>query len=185
MTKTVKFIITTVWIVFTRSYDVYCTSQLTPDLSKESNPLVSILGMTWTPLLIVVGLLTIYSIYAFYKITFKPIDLLPSETGYSFSNIVAYAYLGRKDEWTAILYKYPKSLNRFNQYIGHTLTRCLVFAGIVSTLMWILINHTDYYATIHSPALIYGILAVGSIVILYYWNKSMYKQYLVSVNDKS
>ena len=70
MTKRSKFIITTAWILFSRSYDAYCTNQLTPDLSKESNPLVSVLGMTWTPLLITIGLLTIYLIYAYLTIEY-------------------------------------------------------------------------------------------------------------------
>jgi hypothetical protein len=178
MTKRTKFILTTIWILVSRSYDVYCTAQLTPDLSKESNPLVSILGMTWTPLLITVGLLTLYALYAFYNSTFKPINLLPTEKGYTFCNIVAFTYLGRKDEWTAIFYKYPKSLKRFNQYVGHTLTQCLVYAGIVSTLMWLLINYTAYYKTIHSAPLIYAILILGCGIVIYKWNKDQYAKYL-------
>lgn len=42
MTKKIIFTITTLWILLTRSYDAYCISQLTPDLSKESNPLLFI-----------------------------------------------------------------------------------------------------------------------------------------------
>jgi hypothetical protein len=178
MNKKVKFTITTVWILLTRCYDAYCTNQLTPDLSKESNPLVSVLGMTWTPLLITLGLLSIYVIYAYYISIFKPKNLLPTEKGYTFNEFIAFAYLGRKDIWVAIFYKFPKDLNRFNQWMGYNLTPCLAFAGLVSTVMWLLINNTEYYKTIHSAPLIYSILIIGCLAIIYNWNKTMFRKYL-------
>lgn len=180
MTKKTKFTITTAWILLTRSYDAYCTNQLTPDLSKESNPLVSVLGMTWGPLLLTLGLLTIYIIYAYYISVFKPKNLLPTEKGYTFSNIVAYTYLGYKDHWTAIFYKLPTDISRFNHYMGHTFTKGLVFAGWVSTSMWLLINYTGYYKKYHSPTFIYSFILLGCIWIVYKWNKDMYKQYLIT-----
>jgi hypothetical protein len=183
MTKKLKFTFTTAWILLTRSYDAYCTNQLTPDLSKESNPLVSILGMTWTPLLITLALLTIYVIYAYYISAFKPIDLLPTEKGYSFSMFTAFVYLGYKDKWTSVFYKFPNDINRFNQYMGNTLTQCLVFAGFVSTVMWLLIHHSEYYRDIHSAPFIYGILIVGSMLIIYRWNTIMYSRYLLNTNN--
>jgi hypothetical protein len=179
MTKTTKFAMTTAWILFSRSYDAYCTNLLTPDLSKESNPLVSILGMTWTPLLLTISILTLYAIYTYYLTVFKPKTLLPDEKGYSFSNIVAYTYLGEKGEWTSLFYKLPKELSRFNYYMGYTLSKCLVFAGFVSTIMWLLINHSDYYKTIHSATMIYSIIIVGGGIIIYQWHKQQYKQYLI------
>ena len=171
MRKKAKFTLTTTWIVLNRSYDAYCTNQLTPDLSKEANPLVSVLGLTRTPLLIILSLLTIYAIYAYYLSVFKPSNLLPPKRGYTFSTIIAFTYLGYKDSWTALFYKFPNDLNRFNQYLGHILTQGLVFAGFVSTVMWLLINHTDYYKTIHSAALICSILLIGCAVVIYHWTK--------------
>lgn len=182
MTKRTKFTITTAWILFTRSYDAYCTSQFTPDLSKESNPLVSVFGMTWTPLLITIGLLSIYLLYVYYISVFKPKDLFPSEKGYTFSEFIAFAYLGRKDNWTAIFYKFPNKLSRFNHWMGKNLTRCLAFAGFVSTIMWLLINNTDFYKAIHSVSLIWSIIIIGSFVIIYNWNKRMYRKYLANAN---
>lgn len=179
MNKTIKYTITVIWILFSRIYDAYCTHQFTPDLSTEANPLVSIFGLSWTPLLIILGLLTIYTLYTYYISVFKPINLLPTEKGYTFSNIVAYTYLGHKDNWISILYKLPKDFNRFNQYMGQLLTSCLVYAGILSTIMWLLINKTEYYyKEIHSSTLIYLILITGAIAIIYNWNKTKYKEYL-------
>lgn len=177
MSKAAKFTITTLWILFSRSYDAYCTSLHTPDLTNEANPLVSVLGMGWTPLLLIIGALTMYTIYGYYLATFKPQNLLPNERGYSFTGLMAFIYLGRKEPWTAMLYKLPNSLSRFNRYIGHVLTRCLVFAGVVSTTMWLLINHTEFYKPLHSATMIYTILIGGSILVTLQWNWEMYKGY--------
>lgn len=178
MNKTAKFTITTLWILFSRSYDAYCTSQLTPDLSKEANPLVSVLGFGWAPLLLVIGLLSGYAIYTYYLSVFMPKNLLPTEPGYSFWGVVAYTYLGKKDHWTAMFYKLPSSFSWFNQYMGRVLSRCLVFAGIVSTTMWLLINNFTVYKAHHSAPLIYAILVIGSLAIILQWNMSQYNRYL-------
>ena len=178
MGKTGKFLLTTAWILFSRGYDAYATNQLTPDLSKESNPLVSVLGMTWTPLLLTLGVLTVYALYTYYLVVFRPVSLLPKEKGYTLSNIFAYTYLGRKDNWTSIFYKLPGDAARFNHYMGHILTRCLVFAGAVSTTMWLLINHTDFYKKIHNPVLIYAVLITGCLLIIYRWSQKQYEIYL-------
>lgn len=180
MDKKLKFALTTIWILFSRSYDAYCTSLLTPDLSKEANPLVSVVGISsWTTLLAILSILTIYVIYAYFVSVFRPMNLLPKEKGYSFNHFAGYLYLGAKDNWFAIFYKIPKTLERFNNYFGHLFTQCLVYAGIVSTSMWLLINYTDFYKPIHSAPLIYTILLGGCFVISYIWNRSLYKAYLL------
>lgn len=178
MSRQTKFTVTVVWILFTRSYDAYCTSKHTPDLSNEANPLVTVFGFGWTPLLFIIGALTLYALYAFYLATFKTKDLLPHEKGYSESHVAAYLYLGRKDTWPSIFYKFPTDFNRFNQYMGHVLTRCLVFVGFVSTIMWLLINHTEMYKEIHSPVLIYSVIIIGSMVVVYQWHRTQYRNYL-------
>ena len=180
MKKNLKFIFTTTWILLSRSYDAYCTYALTPDLSKEANPLVSIVGISsWTTMLVILSLLTIYAIYAYYVSLFRPMNLTPKEEGYSFGDFVAFLYLGQKDSWTSVLYKFPKSFTRATNYFGHLLTTGLVFAGIVSTIMWLLINNTEFYKSIHSAALIYVVLVLGILIIAFNWNKKLYQQYLV------
>ncbi|MEM6700094.1 MAG: hypothetical protein AAF599_16950 [Bacteroidota bacterium] len=178
MNKTLKFAVTTIWILLSRGYDAYCTNQFTPDLALEANPLVSVLGFTWTPLLMFIVFFTLYAIYGYYLSVFQPIRMLPNKSGYSFSNIVAYLYLGYQGEWYQTLYKLPNSLHRFNQYMGQILSKCLVFVGILSTVMWLLINNTEWYQTVHSVQLIYAILITGCLVIIYFWNYNKYKSYL-------
>lgn len=178
MNKKAKFILTTVFILLTRGFDAYCTGLHTPDLSKEANPLVSVLGLGWGPLLLIIAALTFYVIYCYYNAIFKPYNLLPSEKGYSFGNTVAYSFLGKKGPWYSVFYQLPTSLKRFNAYIGYTMPACLVFAGVVSTAMWLLINNTTFYAPYHNATAIYMLLIAGSVIIFYNFHRKLYSQYL-------
>ena len=176
--KKLKFLIILLWILFSKCYDIYCTYLHTPDLSKEANPLVSVLGLNWFWLLIVIGSLTIYTCYTLYLISFKPIKLYPLEKGYSFSNFIAYMYFGKKSSWLSIIYKVPPIRNkRFHYTFGNIFVRYLVFAGIVSTVMWLLINNSEAYRAIHNHFVIYGILISGTFIILYNYYKTNYNKY--------
>ena len=176
--KTLKFLIILLWILFSKSYDAYCTFQHTPDLSKEANPLVSLLGFNWFWLLLVIGLLTIYTCYTLYLISFKPIKLYPQEKGYSFSNFIAHMYFGKKSSLLSILYKFPSIKDeRFHYTFGNIFVRYLVFAGFVSTIMWLLINNSEFYKDIHNAFVIYGILLFGTLIIMYQYYKTNYNKY--------
>ncbi len=178
MKKIIKFTLITFWIIISRAYDVYATSQFTPDLSKEANPLVSIFGLNWGPLLFIIIGLLIYTIYALYINTFKKFDLLPAEKRLKFSKFMTYVYLGKKDNWFSILYKFPKDKRRLNYLMGYWLSRTLVFAGVLSTIMWMLINYTDfYYPRFHKTAVVYSILVIGALVIWIDFYKKLYKKY--------
>lgn len=177
MNKTLKFLLTTVWIIITRAYDAFSTFQYTPDLSQEANPLVSILGFGWTPLLGLITLLLIGIIYAYYQSLFHPFDFLPNEKGLAFGSFSIFLYLGKTGHWSSVLYQLPKSGKRFMHYMGCLLTPSLVFAGVVSTLMWLLLNYTTFYPQIHSAPMIYFILLIGAGAIMWNWHKKQYALY--------
>ena len=178
MPKKLKFISIICWILFSRGFDAYCTMQHTPDLSKEANPLVSVLGISsWTFILGIIGILTLYICFAFYKSVFHPISLEPTEKGLNFREYAAFLYLGERTHWSAMLYKYPKDLKRLHQYFGSVLTACLIYAGIISTLMWLLIQNAEWYREIHTAGRVYFFLIGGSIQIIITWNWQKYKIY--------
>jgi hypothetical protein len=177
MNKIANFLLISAWIIFSRAFDAYCTFLHTPDLKKEANPLVSVLGLSWTPLLIVISILTIYTIYAYYFYTFKEYDLFPKEKGYTFSAFCTYVYLGKKEHWTSMLYKLPTDIQRFNYVLGANLSKSLAVAGIISTLMWILIRNTEFYLKMHSANFIYSLIILSSLGIFLNWYKNLYKEY--------
>lgn len=172
-----RYWIITIWIVFSRTYDAYSTYLHTPDLSKEANPLSSVLGLGWGSILLIISLLTLYTIYAHYIYRFRPFGLMPAEGGYRFGAFSAYLYLGCKGHWWQALYSIPKQQGRFTTYIGATLAPCLAYAGVVSTVMWLLIQYTDFYPPLHRASVIYALLVAGSVALVWRWNRRMYRQY--------
>lgn len=175
--KKIKFYLMVSWIIFSRSFDAYCTNMHTPDLQKEANPLVSSLGLTWSPLLMILSLLMIYVIFAYYQFVFKPITLNPKERGYSFKDYATYRYLGKKAKWSALLFQFPTSITRFNQVMGQLMAPCLAFAGIVSSIMWLLIFNSSYYRSIHHASVIYSLLIAGCLFIVLRIFKKEYLSY--------
>ncbi|MFM6935239.1 MAG: hypothetical protein ACKOXP_07325 [Flavobacteriales bacterium] len=180
-----SFYVTVCWIVFSRSFDAYCTNLQTPDLQKEANPLVSSLGLTWSPLLLILGLLLIYVIYAFYQAVFHPIKLNPTEKGWSFQEFVTFRYLGKKAHWTSLLFQFPSTPKRFHQVMGPLFATCLSFAGIISTVMWILIFNSSWYRSVHHAGLIYGLLISGCLYICYASFRKNYSIYVSIPNERT
>ena len=76
MKRIMKFTLLTTWIIFSRVVDLYATARFTPDLKQEGNPLVTLGGLSWTPLVIIVTCLVAYSIYALYISIFKEYKIL-------------------------------------------------------------------------------------------------------------
>lgn len=175
--KAQKFILVTIWILLSRAYDAWSTYHHTPDLTKEANPMVSALGMGWIPLLTTIGLLSTYIIYAFYQSTFNTRNLHPQDDGFNFRQFAAYFYLGERKHWSAMLYQMPREKWRLHQYMGRILPPCLAFAGLLSTLMWLLIQYYPPYHQYHSPTVIYSILIFISILLIYRINQMEFREY--------
>lgn len=178
-TPKTKFYLLTAWIIFSRSFDAYCTNLHTPDLSKEANPLVSFFGLSWSPLLLILGLLMVFVIYGYYLSVFKPIQLDPEEKGLTFMEYCTYRYLGKKANWSALLFQFPTTKARFSRVMGELLAPCLAYAGVVSTIMWLLIFNSEWYRSMHSAANIYIYLVAGCGVLSYAIYKKKYGAYLV------
>jgi len=88
-------------------------------------------------------------------------------------------YFGKKSNLLSILYRIPSFKDKRAHYsLANILVRYLIFAGLVSTIMWILINNSEFYRSIHNYLVIYGILFSGTFVIMYNYYKSNYKKYL-------
>lgn len=180
MNKKTQFILVSCWILATRFYDAYSTYQFTPALDKEANPLVSVLGLGWTPLLAIISILTLIIIYAYYLVTFKSFDLTPKVRGYSLKEFISFTYFGTKENFVQIFYKIPKGRKRLLFYVGNLFPSMLSFAGLVSTLMWLGINYYEPYYNFHKAQYIYILLIISCLFIIYNWYKKMYNKYLES-----
>ena len=123
-------------------------------------------------------LLTTYTLYALYVNTYKKIDILPKEKELSFEKFTSLVYLGYKARWVDLLYKLPNNLSRFNYVFGHIFSRSLLWAGLITTVMWILIyTSKKYVSTYHNVLFIYGIIIIGCFIISYLYFRKLYKIY--------
>ena len=62
--------------------------------------------------------------------------------------------------------------------MGSLLSKGFVFLGVLSTSMWLLINHSEfYYENIHSAMMMYIISVLGCSFIIYNWFLKLYKEY--------
>jgi hypothetical protein len=125
----------------------------------------------------ILGALTLYICFAFYRSTFHPLNLEPKEKGLTFASYAAYLYLGEYTHWSAMLYRFPKEIKRLHQYFGSFLTPCLVYAGIISTVMWLLIHFSEEYRALHTAGRVYFLLIAGCIQIIVSLNWRRYKSY--------
>ena len=66
-------------LILTRVADGILTYKITPDLSRELNPLVSIFGFDWAGLIVVALAIIIPTVYLTYYNIYKPFDNFPDK----------------------------------------------------------------------------------------------------------
>ena len=175
--KHVTFIFLCLGIIGTRIYDFFATRQFRSESTTKAHLLPQ--GQGFSILLFIV---TLYILYALYISYYRRINLFPGRKGMTFREFIPYAYLGYKDKWRALLWKIPGSFSRFNSFFGPILAWSLLWAGVVTTFMWLLINKTSwYYPRYHNPLFIYLIMLFGVLVVTAIHFTNLYRQYKKSV----
>lgn len=164
--KTFKFILIVGFIILTRWFDYTCTYNYTHDLAQETNILVHYAGFEWSGLLISLLLIVTYAIYSLALSTYSSYNVYPQEKNLKYQDFTTYLYLGYPGKWTMMFYRLPNSITRLNIIFGPIMAYSLVWAGLVTTTMWILMARSMMYAYFfHSPVLIYFALITGVLVI--------------------
>ncbi len=180
MLRNWKFWLLALWAIASRLYDILCTYEFTPDLTKEVNPLASVLGLSWLPILLVIGSLLFYSIYAAWDYRRQPTMLYPTSPGFSFIEFMTFVYLGKKDHWWALFIKFPTNLKRLHVFIGSQFLEYISWAGVISTAMWIGLKYIPAYRPLHNVIAIYSIIIAGCAAWYIYWFRQHYLHYKAS-----
>jgi hypothetical protein len=172
-TKT-KFFILAGLVLITRFYDVYTTSLYTPDLNKESNPVVKWLGAGWHTMItlqIVLSLLIISCLY-FYMFRYKP--ELPSEKGLKLSECSSYLLYGDKKSIHKLFYKLPdrNSLIASTGYVGAMVLITTSMMVGTSTLMLLL---SDSYLRLYKQGIPYLFYVVMVCLTVYFYRRFFIK----------
>ncbi len=143
--KKLEFFLLTLLLVITRCWDMAATYVITPDLEKETNPMVSIFGQGWTTIIIFQIILVSFIIILNYYSLFKIKNSYPPHKGYSYRDFISYFYFGEKRNLIEMLYKFPKNRSTFVKALGYVLPRSLIVIGLfISSSSTFLIINNDY-----------------------------------------
>ena len=123
------FVVLTLLFLASRTADAATTYMVTPDLSREYNPLVRIFGAGWRQLLfaqavmiaLVVGL-------AYWDLFFSPLPH-PQERGLSFRDFADIYYFARRVTATDYLWRLPRGWRMGLKMAGYVLPRALIILG--------------------------------------------------------
>jgi len=174
--KSIKFILIVGFILITRLYDYTSTYIFTHDLAKETNFLVTLANFEWSGMIIMLMLIIGCSIYGLAVSSFSSYNIYPDTPGLHYKEFITFIYLGYKGKWTELFYKTPDSFTRFIIIFGPIPAYSLVWAGMITTTMWLLINESAWYLiNYHNPLIIYLFIIAGVLLVaqlrLYYLYK--------------
>jgi len=118
---------------------------VTPDLERETNPLVSIFGRGWVAVIIFQVILVSIIIILNYLSLFKIKSSYPSQKGYSYKEFIMYYYFGKEENLIKMIYKFPQDKVTLIKLLGYVLPRALIVISIfISTSSTFLIISSDY-----------------------------------------
>ncbi|HRP89378.1 MAG TPA: hypothetical protein PKX92_05020 [Edaphocola sp.] len=181
MKKYVFFWTVSFMMIISRFFDVYSTWKYTPNLEVEWNPLVSKMGFNWGGLLIVQIAILLMAIMMLYYALFSFVKCFPHEKNLSFSRFVAFFLTGNNIKLSNAFFVLPKEKSRIKVLSGIFIPIAIICSGIITTLMWILMNNTVFYPKFHDP-----IISLIAIILLFFIScycclKILYLKYYVAI----
>lgn len=163
-----EFMLLTVLLCVTRLSDLLATFIVTPDLVRETNPMVSIFGQGWTWLIGVQVVLVSSIVWLNYLSIFKPRPDHPPQSGLSLGQFATTYYFGREQHWTNLIFRLPYRRSVFVKVFGYTLPRVLIVVGLVVSMSSLLLSVSKTYAN-HYPPLPAFYAAIAAIALLIYY----------------
>ncbi len=123
------FAVLTLLLFASRTADAATTYLVTPDLSRETNPMVRVLGFGWSQLLAAEVILSLLVVGLSYWALFSPPLRHPQEQGLRFREFADVFYFGRRAALTDYLWRPPVGWRLNLKMAGHTLPRVLIAMG--------------------------------------------------------
>lgn len=136
--KHIEFFILLILLILTRIADGILTYKITPDLSRELNPLVSLFGFRWTGLIIIALLIIIPTIILNYYSIYRPFDNSPPDQNFSFREFKQYYFSASNPALKT------SSLKIIVQTLGYIAPRVFILWGL-----WVIIH--NYLVLIEEP----------------------------------
>jgi hypothetical protein len=163
-----EFFLLALFLVITRFWDIAATYIITPDLEKETNPLVSILGQGWVTVIIFQIIMVSFIILLNYYSLFKIKNTYPPQKGYSYREFVSYFYFGEKRNLIEMIFRFPKNKSTLVKALGYVLPRSLIVIGLFISLSSTLLIINKTYQEFYASARPYYYIVLISIVFLFF-----------------
>lgn len=171
-----KFILFSTLLVLTRYADAQTTYLYTPDLAKEGNPLVSVLGFGWTGSIIVQMLGVSFAIYALWVYSFRTVTVQSIDSTISLKQFISLFHFNDINSFSKLFYKLPTNKNSLLYSMGYIFTYTLiVFSVIVATSTTFLIiskSYREFYSAYKIPVLLYTM----ALLITIYFSIRFYRR---------
>ncbi len=135
--KNIEFITLLLLLVLTRVLDGILTFKITPDLSRELNPLVIFFGFGWTGLILVAAVIILPTVILNYYSIYKPFDNFP-DTNVSFTDFKKFYFSSSNP---ALKHSSGKIIF---QTLGYILPRVFILWGF-----WVIIH--NYLVLVDEP----------------------------------
>jgi len=162
-----EFCILTLLLIITRFWDITSTYIITPNLEKETNPIVSIFGQGWLSIIIIqIILISVIIIFNYYSL-FKIKSIHPSHKGYTFIDFLTYFYFGEKQNLIKLLYKFPKNKIILVNMLGYVLPRTLIVVSVFISLSSTFLIISSSYAKFYSVARPYYYIVLALIALFF------------------
>lgn len=162
-----EFFLLTLFLIVTRCWDIAATYFVTPNLEKETNPIVSIFGQGWIAVIIIQAILVAVIIALNYFSLFKIKTSYPSQRGCSFKDFIAYYYFGEKQNLIKMLYRFPENKKVLIKALGYILPRALIVISIFISMSSTLLIVNDDYREFYDVAKPYYYIVMVAIVFLF------------------
>ncbi|MCK4408528.1 MAG: hypothetical protein KAW67_00490 [Candidatus Eisenbacteria sp.] len=174
-----EFAILTVLLLATRVWDAAATYAVTPDLARETNPIVSLFGQGWTGVLVAQAVLVSVVIVLSYYSLFRVKRVHPSQDGLGFRDFVALYYFGEEKNLTRLLYEFPADKRVLTGLLGYVLPRTLIVVGAFISLSSMFLARSVAYRGFYAVArpYYYGILAGVAIAFCVLFFRREYAMY--------
>ncbi len=171
------FILTVLGVVSTRILDLFTTYKITPDLEKESNLFVKLLGETggWAAIWIFQAIVVILLLYLEYLRIKSPTVEYVEDEGLKFKEYFSLNYSSKKDDLIKSVMNLPLKKRLMIDLLGYIGTRTLLFGTIpvcLSSLFAILnSSYRSFYVDNSLWRILYLIMAVVlvSFYIRFFW----------------
>ena len=172
----IEFIILLILVIITRIFDLLTTYLLTPDLSFESNPFITLFGLGWYGFIIIQLLISLFVIATNYYSLFKAKIELPTEKGLTFNRFQWYYTFGRGVKEKKLSQKLLGIIKVNMAFVGYLLPRVLIlfstFITIIHVLLYFGILIPRYYLYTFYLALLFCVVLLNKL-----YHRALYKDY--------